>query len=349
MRYQVLGDTGVRVSRLALGAMSFGRLGNTDHDDCGRIVHAALDAGVNVVDTADVYSAGESEEIVGKALAGRRDDVVLVTKCFWPMGPDANQRGLSRRWIVRACEDSLRRLRTDHVDVYYLHKPDLDTALEESLGAMTDLVRQGKVHTVGMSTFPADAIVEAQWVAQRRRLERPRVEQPPYSILARHVERDVLPVCERHGMGVLVWGPLNSGWLTGKYGRGPVPEGTRGARWPGTARAFDGTRSEVAAKADVVGALARLAADAGCSLAHLALAFTLEHPAVSATIIGPRTMAQLEDLLGAADLHLDADVLDRIDELVPPGHTVDPSSDTGWRAPWLTDPARRRRPRPVPA
>jgi aryl-alcohol dehydrogenase-like predicted oxidoreductase len=345
MRYQALGDTGVRVSRLALGAMSFGRLGNTDHDDCARIVHAALDAGINVVDTADVYSAGESEEIVGQALAGRRDEVVLVTKCFWPMGADVNRRGLSRRWIVRACEDSMRRLRTDHVDVYYLHKPDLDTALEESLGAMTDLVRQGKVRTVGVSTFPADLVVEAQWVAERRRLERPRVEQPPYSILARHTERDVLPACERYGMGVLVWGPLNSGWLTGKYARSqPAPAGARATRWPGTAPAFDDARPEVAEKRAVVDALARLAADAGCPLAHLALAFTLEHPAVSAALIGPRTQDQLADLLGAADLRLDGDLLDRIDELVPPGHTLDRASDTGWRPPWLTDPSRRRRP-----
>jgi aryl-alcohol dehydrogenase-like predicted oxidoreductase len=345
MRHEVLGDTGVRVSRFALGAMSFGRLGNTDRADCARIVHAALDAGINLVDTADVYSGGESEEIVGQALAGRRDDVVLATKCFWPMGPDPNQRGLSRRWIVRACEDSLRRLGTDRVDVYYLHKPDLATDVEESLAAMDDLVHQGKVLSVGISTFPAAAIVEAQWAADRRRVARPRVEQPPYSILARRIEGDVLPACQRYGMGVLVWGPLNSGWLTGKYGRGPAPAGARATRWPASARAFDESRPEVQAKLAVVEALGQLAGEAGCSLAHLALAFTIEHPAVTATIIGPRTLEQLEDLLAAADLRLDADVLDRIDELVPPGHDLDPTSDSGWRAPWITDPAQRRRPR----
>jgi aryl-alcohol dehydrogenase-like predicted oxidoreductase len=342
---RTLGGSGLRVSVYALGAMSFGRLGNTDHDDCARIVHRALDAGINLVDTADVYSAGESEEIVGRALAGRRDDVVLATKCFWPMGDDPNRRGLSRRWIVRACEESLRRLGTDWIDVYYLHKPDPATDLEESLGAMSDLVHQGKVRTVGMSTFPADAIVEAQWVAARRNLERPRAEQPPYSILARHVERDVLPACQRYGMGVLVWGPLNSGWLTGKYRRDAgLPAGSRATRWqPSGGRAFDEGRSEVRAKLDVLDGLAGVADEAGVSLAHLALAFTVEHPAVSSTILGPRTGDQLDDLLAAADLRLDADVLDAVDALVPPGTDLDPACDTGWVAPWIADPARRRR------
>jgi len=338
-----LGATGVKVSALALGAMSFGSLGNTDHGDCVRIVHRALDAGVNVVDTADVYSQGESEEIVGRALAGRRDDVVLASKCFWPMGTDPNRRGSSRRWIVRACEDSLRRLGTDHLDVYYLHKPDTDTDVEESLSAMNDLVHQGKVRSVGISTFPADLLVEAQWAATRRGLERPRVEQPPYSVLARHIERDLLPACTRHGMGVMVWGPLNSGWLTGKY-RDAAPAGSRALRWTGRPW-FDDARPEVARKREVVEALAQLAEDAGLPLAHLALAFTLEHPAVSATIIGPRTMEQLDDLLAAADVRLTADVLDRIDELVPPGTTVDPAADTGWQPPWLADPGARRRSR----
>jgi aryl-alcohol dehydrogenase-like predicted oxidoreductase len=346
MEYRVMGDTGVRVSTFALGAMSFGRLGNTDVDDCVRIVHAALDAGVNLVDTADIYSAGESEEIVGRALAGRRDDVVLVTKCFWPMGGDPNERGLSRRWIVRACENSLRRLGTDHVDVYYLHKPDPDTAIDETLAAMSDLVHQGKVRTIGMSTFPADVIVEAHWVAERRGRERPLVEQPPYSIFARHIERDVLPACQRLGMGVLVWGPLNSGWLTGKYGRGPAEIGARSTRWPALSSAFDPARPEVQAKLDALDGLRDLAVDAGCPLAHLALAFTVEHPAVTATIIGPRTMAQLDDLLAAAELRLDADLLDRIDGIVAPGSTIDQASDRGWRPPWLTDPRLRRRSSP---
>jgi aryl-alcohol dehydrogenase (NADP+) len=344
MPYEVLGTTGVRVSRLALGAMSFGRLGNTDHDDCARIVHAALDAGINLVDTADVYSQGESEVIVGQALAGRRDDVVLATKCYWPMGEDPNRRGLSRRWITRACEESLRRLGTDRIDVYYLHKPEPATDVEESLAAMDDLVRAGKVLSVGVSTFPAEAIVEAQWAAARRGVGRPKVEQPPYSILARHIERDVLPTCARYGMGVLVWGPLNSGWLTGKY-RAGTPEGARATRWPMSAPAFDRDRPQVQAKLAAVDALAALADEAGIPLAHLAIAFTLEHPAVTSAIIGPRVMEQLTDLLGAADVRLTPDVLDRVDEIVPPGTDLDAPSDTGWRAPWITDPTLRRRPR----
>lgn len=344
MELRPLGRTGVHVSSLALGAMSFGSLGNPDHDDCVRIVRRALDAGITTVDTADVYSQGESEVIVGKALAGRRDDVVLASKCFWPMGDDPNRRGSSRRWIVRACEESLRRLGTDHLDVYYLHKRDLDTDVDESLGAMSDLVHQGKVRTVGISTFPADLLVEAQWAAERGRHQRPRVEQPPYSVLARHVERDLLPACRRHGMGVMVWGPLNSGWLTGKYRRGAgLPAGSRGERWAARSAAFDDERPEVAHKHRVVAELAALADEAGLPLAHLALAFTLEHPAVSSSIIGPRTMEQLDDLLGAADVRLDPGVLDRIDELVPPGTTVDPVTDTGWHPRWLSDPSARRR------
>jgi aryl-alcohol dehydrogenase-like predicted oxidoreductase len=345
MELRPLGRTGVRVSSLSLGAMSFGALGNTDHDDCVRIVHRAIDAGINVVDTADVYSQGESEVIVGKALADRRSEVVLSSKCFWPMGDDPNHRGSSRRWIMDACERSLRRLGTDHLDVYYLHKPDTATGVDESLGAMSDLVRQGKVRTVGISTFPADLLVEAQWCAERRGHVRPMVEQPPYSVLARHVERDLLPACDRYGMGVLVWGPLNSGWLTGKYGRGTAPGGSRATRWTAgpVAVAFDERRPEVARKHDLVEALGGLATEAGLSLAHLALAFTLEHPAVSSAIIGPRTMEQLDDLVGAADVRLESDLLDRIDELVAPGTDVDPEADTGWRPPWLADPRSRRR------
>jgi aryl-alcohol dehydrogenase-like predicted oxidoreductase len=339
-----LGRTGMHVSTLSLGAMSFGTLGNTDHDDCIRIVHRALDAGVTTVDTADVYSQGESEVIVGKALAGRRDQVVLASKCFWPMGDDPNRRGSSRRWIIQACEESLRRLGTDHLDVYYLHKPDLDTDVDESLGAMSDLVHQGKVRAVGISTFPPDLLVEAQWAAERGGHVRPRVEQPPYSVLCRHVERDLLPACDRHGMGVMVWGPLNSGWLTGKYRAGAgTPAGSRGDRWAARSAGFDESRPEVVAKHRIVEALAALADEAGLPLSHLALAFTLEHPAVSSSIIGPRTMAQLDDLLAAADVRLSSEVLDRIDELVAPGTTVDPATDTGWQPRWLSDAAARRR------
>ena len=349
MQYHRLGDTGVQVSRFALGAMSFGALGNTDHDDCVRIVHAALDAGVNFVDTADVYSSGESEAIVGKALAGRRDDVVLVSKCFWPMGTDRNQQGGSRRWIVRAVEASLTRLGTDRLDVYFLHKPDPGTALDESLGAMSDLVHQGKVVSVGISTFPGSWITETQWVAERSHLVRPRVEQPPYSIFSRSVERDVLPAVERFGMGAMVWGPLDNGWLTGKYRDGGAPGGaavpgiSRAERWARTAVQFDAARAPVQRKFALVEALADVARAAGISLAHLALAFCAEHPAVSSVILGPRTMEQLDDLLGAADLRLDPATLDAIDALVPPGEDVDPTYAQGWTPPWLVDPSLRRR------
>jgi aryl-alcohol dehydrogenase-like predicted oxidoreductase len=345
MELRPLGRTGVQVSHVALGAMSFGAIGNQDHEDCVRMVHRALSAGINLVDTADVYSAGESEVIVGKALAGRRDDVVLSTKCFWPMGSDPNRRGASRRWIVRACEESLTRLGTDWIDVYYLHKPDLATDLEESLAALDTLVRAGKVRTVAMSTFPADLIVEAQWAAERSFLVRPRVEQPPYSVFTRGIERDVLPVCRRHGMGVMVWGPLNSGWLGGGYRRGATTAtGTRSERWRArSGRGWDDSRPEVQRKLDLVEQLDAVAGAAGVPLSHLAIAFSHAHPAVTSTIIGPRTAAQLEDMLAAADVRLDADTLDAIDAIVAPGTDVDPDCDRGWVPPWISDAAQRRR------
>jgi aryl-alcohol dehydrogenase-like predicted oxidoreductase len=344
MQYRLLGSTGVHVSALTLGTMSFGALGNADHDDCVRIVHRALDAGINSIDTADVYSQGESERICAKALHARRDDVVLSTKCFWPMGADPNRRGLSRRWIVRACEESLRRLETDWIDVYHLHKPDLHTDLDETLGAMDDLVRSGKVRMVATSTFPADLLVEAQWVAAERAYVRPRVEQPPYSVFARGIEREVLPACQRHGMGVLVWGPLNSGWLSGKYNAGSIPAGSRGERWSSRqGRAWQSDRAPVQRKLEVLAELSDLARANGISLLTLALAFATEHPAVSSAIIGPRTMQQLDDQLPAADARLTAEVLDVIDALVPPGTNVDHDSDAGWVPPWISDATQRRR------
>jgi aryl-alcohol dehydrogenase-like predicted oxidoreductase len=347
MELRPLGRTGVHVSHVALGAMSFGALGNTDHDDCVRILRRALDAGINLVDTADVYSAGESEVIVGKALSGRRDQVVLSTKCFWPMGQDPNRRGASRRWIVRACDESLARLGTDWIDIYYLHKPDLATAIDESLAALDTLVRAGKVRTVAMSTFPADLIVEAQWAAARGRFVTPRVEQPPYSVFARSIEREVLPVCQRHGMGVLVWGPLNSGWLAGGYRHDRSPEGTRASRWRArSGRAWDRTRPEVQRKLDLVDALDGVAAEAGMPLSHLAIAFSHAHPGVTSTIIGPRTTEQLDDMLAATTARLDADTLDAIDRLVPPGTDIDAECDRGWVPPWIADARLRRRSAP---
>ncbi|MEY2456161.1 MAG: hypothetical protein QOK06_1255 [Acidimicrobiaceae bacterium] len=339
MERTTLGRTGIQVSRHCLGAMMFGAWGNRDHDDCIRIIHAALDAGVNFIDTADVYSGGESEEIVGKALKGRRQDVVLATKFVAPMSEDTNQRGASRRWIMQEVENSLRRLDTDYIDLYQAHRPDPTVDLEETLSALSDLVHQGKVRVIGSSTYPAEMIVEAQWVSERRGLERFRCEQPPYSIFARGIETAVLPTCKQFGMGVIPWSPLAGGWLTGKYRKGDeTPTTGRAARIPDR---FDFSKPENKRKLDLVEDLLKLAADAGLSLTHLAMAFVLEHPAVTAAIIGPRTMEQLTDVLGGADVRLSDEVLDRIDELVPPGTTLN-AADAGWESPSLRRSARRR-------
>jgi aryl-alcohol dehydrogenase-like predicted oxidoreductase len=336
VEHRTLGRTGIKVSRLGLGAMVLGAWGNTDRASCVRIVNKALDAGINLVDTADVYAAGENEEIVGEAIRGRRDDVVLTTKFFNAMGDDPNRRGSSRRWIVRAVEDSLRRLGTDWIDVYQAHRPDPDTDIAETVGALTDLVRAGKIRAWGTSTFPADELVEAHWAAARTGGVGPHTEQPPYSILCRGIERDVLPACRRHGMGVLTWSPLAGGWLTGKYRRGAeAPAGSRAHTHP------DHFDADNPAKYDAVEALSKLADDAGIPLAHLALAWNTEHPAVTTALIGVRTEEQLDDLLGAADVHLDADVLDQIDAIVPPGTNLNPA-DIGWTPPGLSRAARRR-------
>lgn len=347
MEYRVLGGTGLRVSTHCLGTMMFGPWGNPDVEECVRIIRAALDAGVNIVDTADVYSEGRSEEIVGRALRGRRDEVILATKVHGAMGPGQNDRGNSRVWIAREVEHSLRRLGTDHIDLYQIHRPEADTDIEETLGALTDLQRQGKIRYLGTSTFPGWQLVEAQRVAELRGLSRPRTEQPPYSILVRHVEHDVLPVAERYGMGVLVWSPLDRGWLSGRYrrsgfDRSPESRAVRGAqRAEWLAALWDESRPEVQRKLDLVEELTRLAAEAGTSLPRLSIAFALAHPAVTCAIIGPRTLEQLTDLLDAADLRLDDAVLDAIDELVPPGTLVD-ERDRGFEPWWFTPAARRR-------
>ena len=344
MDYRTLGRTGMKVSTYCLGAMMFGAWGNPDHDDSVRIIHTALDGGVNFIDTADVYSMGESEEIVGKALKGRRDNVVLATKFHAPMGGDPNQRGNSRRWIMMEVENSLRRLGTDWIDLYQVHRPDPATEIDETLGALTDLVRQGKVRAFGSSTFPAEEIVEAQWVAEKRGRERFTCEQPPYSIFAREVEAAVLPTCQRYGMGVIAWSPLNGGWLTGKYRRGePVPEGSRATRGRIPER-FDQDRPENQRKLDLVEELLKVASDAGCSLTHMANSFVVQHPAVTSAIIGPRTMEQLTDVMAGQDLVLDDEVLDRIDEIVPPGTNVN-QADAGYVPPSVQAAWRRRRPR----
>ena len=346
MKHRTLGRTGVKVSPLCLGAMMFGQWGNPDHDDSIAVIHKALEIGINFIDTADVYSAGESEEIVGKALQGRRDDVVLATKVHAPMGEDPNMRGNSRRWITRELENSLRRLGTDHIDLYQMHRPDPDTDVDETLSALSDLVHQGKIRYFGSSTFPAWQIVEAQWASERRGYERLRSEQPPYSILVRQVELDVLPVARRYGMGVLVWSPLCRGWLTGKYRRDAEPDARSRAvrsrqRGGQIAAQFDASRPEIQRKFDLVDALSAVADKAGLSMTHLAVAFTLAHPGVTSAIVGPRTMDQLEDLLAGADARLYADTLDAIDDVVAPGTVVD-QNDRGWDPPWMESGARRR-------
>ena len=339
MTHRPLGRTGVQVSPLCLGAMMFGAWGNPDHDESIRIIHRALDEGINFIDTADVYSRGESEEIVGKALEGRRDDVVLATKVHGSMGDDPNQFGNSRRWIVREVEASLKRLQTDYIDLYQIHRPEEDTDIDETLGALTDLVQAGKVRYIGSSTFPASQIVEAQWVARDRGRERFVSEQPPYSILARGIETDVLPTCRRHGMAVIPWSPLAGGWLSGRWRKGQdAPESSRAQRMPAR---YDLSNPANQRKLDAVEALAQLAEEAGLTLIQLSLAWVINHPAVTSAIIGPRTMEQLESQLGADEVVLDAAILDRIDEIVPPGTTLT-AADAGYQNPALKPEARRR-------
>jgi aryl-alcohol dehydrogenase-like predicted oxidoreductase len=330
MRYRTLGRTGIKVSPYALGAMLFGAIGNNDYDQSLRMIDKALDAGINFVDTADFYSHGESEEIVGRALKGRRDRIVLATKSNLPMGDDPNQRGNSRRWIMTAVEDSLRRLQTDYIDVFQMHRPDPETDIDETLSALTDLIRSGKVRAIGSSTTPASEIVEAQWVAERRGFERFRTEQPPYSILNRGIEREVLPMAQKYGLGVLVWSPLAQGQLTGRS-----PEDL--SRTGHFKHMSDPRRLEA------VEQLVPVADAAGLKLTHLAMAFTIAHPAVTSAIIGPRTMEHLDDALAGADVVLGDDVLDQIDKIVPPGTDVG-RLDMDYDTPAVLDASLRRRP-----
>jgi aryl-alcohol dehydrogenase-like predicted oxidoreductase len=342
MEQRILGRTGVSVSSLCLGAMMFGEWGTKDHDESIRIINHALDAGINFVDTADVYSAGESEEIVGKALAGgRREHVVLASKAHMPMGADPNQRGNSRRWIVTEVENSLRRLQTDWIDLYQIHRPDPNTDIDETLGVLSDLVHQGKIRYIGHSTFPVSEIVEAQWTAERRGRERFRCEQPPYSILTRAVEHDVLPTCQRYGMGVIPYSPLAGGWLSGRYRKDTDIQGPTSPARQRLADRFDMSLPENQRKLDAAEQFAQLAEEAGITLVEMAIAFVIRHPAITAAIIGPRTMEHLQSQLSAADVTLSDDVLDRIDEINPPGVTINPA-DNGWTQLAL-QPAHRRR------
>ena len=334
MRYRTLGRTGIQVSPYCLGAMMFGAIGNPDHDDSIRIIHKALEAGINFVDTADMYSRGESEEIVGKALKGRRDNVVLATKVNGAMGDDPNQRGISRRWIIAEVENSLRRLQTDYIDLYQIHRPDPTVDIEETLSALTDLIRSGKVRAIGSSAMPASDMVEAQWVSERRGLERFRTEQPTYSILSRGIEREVLPVAERYGMGTLVWSPLAQGMLTGRIRKGAQTDLRRAAY-------FKHLSDE--RRLDAVEQIIPLAEKAGLPMTHLAMAFAIAHPGVTSAIIGPRTMEQLDDLLASVDVSLSDEILDRIDEIVPPGTDVG-ALDMAYQPPAIQRASLRRRP-----
>jgi aryl-alcohol dehydrogenase-like predicted oxidoreductase len=332
MQYRTLGRTGIKVSPYALGALMLATsIGNPDDESIG-IIHKALDAGINFIDTADAY--GDSEEVVGKALKGRRDNVVLATKFSRPTGEDPNQRGTSRRWIMTAVENSLRRLQTDHIDLYQVHRPDPDTDIEETLSALSDLIHSGKVRAIGSSGMPASEIVEAQWVAERRGLQRFRTEQPPYSILSRGIEREVLPIAQRYGMGTLVWGPFGQGMLTGRVRRGRQSD----LRRAGLFRHLNDER-----RIDAVEQLIPLAGEAGLPMTHLAMAFTIAHPGVTSAILGSRTMSQLDDLLAGLDVALTDDILDRLDEIVPPGTDVG-TLDQAYQPPALESAGLRRRP-----
>jgi aryl-alcohol dehydrogenase-like predicted oxidoreductase len=345
MEYRPLGRTGISVSQMCLGAMMFGAFGNSDHDDAMKIIHKALDAGINFIDTADGYSAGESEEILGEALSGgRRESVVLAVKFGVPFGSqDPNHRGASRRWITEAVEGSLRRLQTSWIDLYQVGVPDPNTDIDETLGALSDLVRAGKIRSFGASKVPASQIVEAQWTAERRGHGRFRTEQSPYSLLTRAIEYDLLPACQRHGMGVMAYSPLAAGWLSGKYRKDRQVSGPGSAARARRAGDFDAANPANAAKLDAADALGALADEAGLTLIQMAVAFVIHHPAVTSAIIGPRTMEHLDGYLAADGIELSTDVLDRIDQIVPPGVTINVADNmwnVGTRA--LDTPFRRR-------
>lgn len=320
---RVLGHSGIEVSSLAFGVMMFGRWGNTDVDECHRMVHRALAAGITLFDTADMYDDGASETILGEALRGHRDEVVLATKVGNPMNGDLQRSGLSRRWIMQACDDSLRRLQVDHIDLYQMHRPDAATPIDETLLALDELVRAGKVRAIGTSTFSRAQIDEVQARAAALGTVRPTSEQPPYSVLARGIEAEVLPTCARHQQGLLVWAPLNGGWLTGKYQAQIDDTASRAMRQPDH---FDhGQQAIRDEKHALVEALTAVAAEAHMSLKQLALAFVLDDPRITAALIGPRTLPQLEDLVTLGPLVLPAGARDLIDDIVAPGRNVNPA------------------------
>ena len=344
MEYRILGRTGVEVSSFCLGTGAFGRWGNKDEDACIRIVNEAIANGINFIDTADVYSNGDAEKILGKALKGQRTEVILGTKGGLPMGNGQNQKGSSKIWIRRAVEASLQRLETDYIDLYQLHIPDPNTDIEESLDVLTELVKEGKIRYIGTSSFQAWQIVEAQWTSERRHLARFVSEQAPYSIINRSIELDVLAAANKYGLGILVWSPLSGGLLTGKYSMGQqAAEDSRAVRLKGSQLAIriDPEREENRVKFEVINRLQEVADQAGITLAHMAMAFTQEHPFVTASIIGPRTIEQLHEILKGSNIRLNANILDHIDRIVAPGKTLD-DLERGWTPDWLAANRRRR-------
>ena len=342
MRYRRLGGSGAQVSAWGLGTMMFGSSGGMTGAEADTLLGMALEAGINLVDTADAYAGGESEAILGTIMRGRRDEIFLASKFHMPTGPGPNDRGNSRLHIMRAVEGSLTRLGTDHLDLYLVHRPDPDCSLDETMGALTDLVRQGKVRYIGTSAFPAEMLMESAWVADKRGREMFVAEQSQYSVFARAVEAAVLPTCQRLGMGVIAWSPLAGGWLTGKYQRGvAAPPGSRAAEGKVTVRFYVDTPAN-ACKYDLVESLSEVADKAGLTLPQLALAWADRHPAITSTLLGPRTPEQFATLLGSLEAPLDDALLDLIDLMITPGTDVNPA-DLGYLPPWLLDSSRRRR------
>lgn len=325
MDYRSLGRTGVQVSALCLGCMNFG--GRASESDSKTVIHHALEAGINFIDTANVYGhdpsnfqigRGRSEEIVGKALKGKRDQVVLATKAYFPMGDDVNMRGSSRRHLIEQCEASLKRLQTETIDLYQLHHPTNDIPIDETLRALDDLIRAGKVQYIGTSSFAAWQMVESLWVSKEYGLHRFVCEQPVYNLLDRRLEREFIPMAQTYGIAIIPWSPTAGGLLTGKYRRGePPPADSRyDAFWKSPNLFTD-------AAFDVVEVVQAIAAEKGCTPAQLALAWVIQQPGITSAIIGPRTLEQLEDSLGALNVQITAEDRQRLDAIAPPyGMTV---------------------------
>ena len=317
MQYRRLGRSGLNVSAFALGTMNFGS--PTDKAEAFRIIDAALDVGINLFDCADVYAGGESERILGEAFKqnGKRQDVLITSKVFNKVGEGPNDSGNSKYHIFDACEKSLRRLHTDYIDIYFLHRTDFNVPQEESLAALDVLVRQGKVRYVACSTHPTWRTVEALWMADRYGYPKFICEQPPYNLLDRRIENEIIPMCQAYDMGILSWSPLAHGVLAGRYtDAAHLPEGSRG-----TLRTIF-TERITQEGIDVGNKFAQRAQQKGCTPAQLAVAWVLHQPAVSATILGPRTLEQFQSLVPALDIELDAEDLNFCDELVAPGHFV---------------------------